>query len=174
MSPIGRPEPTEYHPDGLRYVGLVPGNDIVHTFSRQIDDSLARLRLVSAEDSLRRYAPGKWSVREVVGHMIDAERIFAYRALRFARSDETALPGFDENTYTPAARSDERAWPDLLAELELVRRGHVLMFDGLPVEAWHRRGIANGKEMTVRALAYNIAGHELHHMKVLQERYLSR
>ena len=111
-------------------------------------------------------------MREVVGHLIDAERIFAYRALRFARDDRTELPGFEQEDYAPAAQSDKRSWEDLLAELELVRRGNILMFRGLPHEAWLRRGVASSNEMSVRALAYCIAGHELHHMKVIREKYL--
>ncbi len=168
-----RPEPNEYAPYYEKYVSLVKEDDVLGALRRQIDDSLATLRAVSPEESLRRYAPGKWSLREVVGHLIDTERIFAYRALRFARADRTELPGFEQDSYAPAAKSDERSWADLLTEMELVRRANVLMFEGLPDEAWSRRGVASQNEMSVRALAYNIAGHELHHMKIVRERYLA-
>jgi hypothetical protein len=171
-SPTDKPEPSEYAPYYARYVALVEGNDVLGALGRQIEDTLATLRGIPPDVSLARYAPGKWSLREVVGHVIDAERIFAYRALRFARDDRTELPGFEQDDYAPAAQSDKRSWEDLLAELELVRRGNILMFRGLPHEAWLRKGVASGNEMSVRALAYNIAGHELHHMKVIREKYL--
>ena len=171
-STTNRPERSEYAPYYAKYVGLVEGNDILGALGRQIEDTLATLRGVPADVSLGRYAPGKWSLREVVGHLIDTERIFAYRALRFARDDRTELPGFEQDDYAPAAQSDKRSWGDLLAELELVRRGNILMFRGLPHEAWLHRGVASRNEMSVRALAYNIAGHELHHMKVIREKYL--
>jgi len=171
-STIERPDTSEYAPYYGKYVSLVEGNDVLGALEHQIDDSLATLRGVPSDVSLGRYAPGKWSLREVVGHLIDTERIFAYRALRFARDDRTELPGFEQEGYAPASRSDERAWPDLLAELELVRRGNILMFKGLPAEAWLRKGVASHNEMSVRALAYNMAGHELHHMKIVREKYL--
>jgi hypothetical protein len=169
---VERPGPDEYAPYYEKYVGRVASDDVVRTLGAQIETTLAFLQVVSTEDSLRRYAPGKWSVREVVGHMIDTERIFAYRALRFARNDRTELPGFEQDDYMPAARFDERLWHDLLAELEFVRGANILMFRGLDEAAWLRRGVASGCEMSVRALAYSIAGHELHHMEILRTRYL--
>lgn len=172
MPPVGKPEPSEFAPYYAKYIDLVEGDDVVRALGDQIQDSLATLKRVSPDDSLKRYAPGKWSLREVVGHLADSERIFAYRALRFARNDPTELPGFEQEPYMPAARFDERAWPDLLAELELVRRGDILMFRGLDREAWLRQGVASGSVMSVRALAYNIAGHELHHMRIVTARYL--
>lgn len=167
-----RPEPSEYAPYYERYVKLVESHDVVGALRGQIEDSLATLRGVSAEASLARYAPGKWSMREVVGHVIDAERIFAYRALRFGRGDRTALPGFEQDDYIPAARFDRRPWPDLLSEWEAVRRTSVLLFEGFDDEAWVRRGVASENEMSVRGVAYVIAGHERHHMGVLREKYL--
>lgn len=172
MGLVARPEPSEYAPYYEKYVSLVDG-DVVRALEGQIKGTLATLRSVSDEVSLGRYAPGKWSVREVVGHVIDSERIFAYRALRFARNDRTELAGFEPDDYMPAARFDRRPWPDLLAELELVRRANVFMFRGFDDEAWLRRGVASENEMSVRALAYNIAGHELHHMKIVRTRYLN-
>lgn len=169
---VVRPEASEYVPEYAKYISLVQGEDVLRALGDQIEGTLATLRKVSQQDSLRRYAAGKWSLREVVGHLIDAERIFAYRALRFARNDQTELPGFEQDDYVPAARFDERPWADLLAEFEAVRRANILMFRGLDGDAWSRRGVASGNTWSVRALAYGIAGHELHHMGVIRAKYL--
>src|ERR1017187_3186543 len=128
---IAKPEPSEHAPYYGRYVELVADGDILGTLPRQIGLTLAELRGISEEDSLKRYALGKWSVREVLGHMIDTERIFAYRALRFARNDHTPLPGFEQDDYIPAAQFDQRPWADLQKEFEAVRKSNVLMFRGL-------------------------------------------
>jgi hypothetical protein len=168
---IAKPDASEHAPYYCRYVDLVAPGDILGTLASQIDGNLAELRRVSEADSLKRYAPGKWSMREVLGHMIDTERIFAYRALRFARGDRTDLPGFEQDDYVAAAQFDRRPWAGLLEEFETVRRSNVLMFRGLGDEAWVRQGVANGNPMSVRAAAYVIAGHELHHMRVLREHY---
>jgi hypothetical protein len=168
---VSKPSDTEYASYFGRYVDLVPDGEILGILASQISGTLSSLRGVSDADSLKRYAEGKWSIREVVGHMIDTERIFAYRALRIARSDKTNLPGFEQDDYIPAAQFDRRPWKGLLEELEAVRHSNVLMFRGLHAEAWERQGISNGKLMSVRAAAYIIAGHELHHMKVLGEKY---
>jgi uncharacterized damage-inducible protein DinB len=168
---VSKPGAAEHAPYYSRYVDLVADGDILGTLAGQIDGTLVQLRKISQEDSLKRYAPGKWSVREVLGHMIDTERIFAYRALRFARNDRTDLPGFEQDDYVAAAQFDRRPWADLLAEFEAVRRSNLLMFQGLGEEAWVRLGTANGNAMSVRAAAYVIAGHELHHMQVLREKY---
>lgn len=153
---------------------MVTREDILRALASQLDVSMASLRGISHETSLRRYAPGKWSIREVLGHMIDTERIFAYRALRIARGDQTPLPSFDQDAYIEPARFDERPWPDLHTEFELVRRSNMQMFRGFDRAAWGRRGIASGHELTARAAAYVIAGHELHHMAIVRERYLGR
>ena len=168
---VAKPDASEHAPYYSRYVALVADGDILGTLAGQIGGTLAELRKIPDADSLKRYAAGKWSVREVVGHMIDTERIFAYRALRFARNDRTLLPGFEQDDYIPAAQFDRRPWADLLEEFEAVRRSNVLMFRGLSEEAWRRAGVANGDGMSVRAAAYVIAGHELHHMRVLREKY---
>lgn len=170
---IQRPEASEYASYFGKYVELVAGGDIVEALRGQVWGSLTTLRMVTEADSLRRYAEGKWSLREVAGHMIDTERIMAYRALRFARADGTDLPGFDQDRYAAAADFDARDWGGLLDEFELVRRANVLMFESFPAKAWGRSGMANGKPVTVRALAYIIAGHELHHMQIVRERYLA-
>ncbi len=166
---IGKPDASEYAPNYGMYISRVEGDDVLAALA---DTSVAELRSVSEEASLTRYAPGKWSLREVLGHVIDAERIFAYRALRFARNDPTELPGFEQDDLIPAAHFDQRPWADLLAEFELVRRGNLLLFAGFDREAWLRQGVASRNRISVRALAYVIAGHELHHMRVIRTKYL--
>ena len=168
---VAKPDVSEHAPYYSRYVALVADGDILGTLAGQIGGTLAELQKVSNEASLKRYAPGKWSVHEVVGHLIDTERIFAYRALRFARNDHKDLPGFEQDDYVREAQFDRRPWADLLEEFEAVRRSNVLLFRGLSEEAWRRAGVANGNGMSVRAAAYVIAGHELHHMRVLRENY---
>ncbi|MCC6367210.1 MAG: DinB family protein [Bryobacterales bacterium] len=170
---VHRPEISEYAEYYAKYVHLVGDGDVIKTLQSQMEATLATLRALTSGQTFQRYADGKWSIREVVGHIIDAERIFAYRALRFARNDQTPLHGFEQDGYIAPGRFDERHWEDLLDELEVVRRGTLLLFGGFDEAAWQRRGMANGAEITVRALAYVIAGHELHHMKIVRERYLA-
>ena len=119
------------------------------------------------------YAPGKWTIKEVLGHMGDAERVFAYRALTFARGESVPLPGFDEQAWTPASGARDRTVADLVDELAAVRRATLALLSHLPSTAPLCRGIANGREISVRALAWIIAGHERHHLRILRERYLS-
>jgi hypothetical protein len=168
---IARPDASEHAPYYSRYVDLVPDGDILATLATQIGGTLAELRKVSEADSLKRYAPGKWSIREVLGHMIDTERVFAYRALRFARGDRKNLLSFEQDEYVATAQFDRRPWSGLLEEFEAVRRSNLLMFRALGDEAWARQGVANGNPMSVRAAAYVIAGHELHHLRILREHY---
>ena len=170
---INKPEPSEYAPYYGKYISLVQSGDVLAALADQAAKSLAKLRSVSEETSLRRYAPGKWSMREVLGHVTDTERIFAYRALRFARNDATELSGFEQDDYVPAAHFDRRPWAELLAEFELVRRGNMLLFGGFDNAAWLRRGVASKNEISVRALVYIIAGHELHHMQIIRTKYLT-
>jgi len=167
-----RPDASEYAPYYGKYIELVPGNDVLSALRGQIGDTLGTLREVSDADSLRRYAEGKWSLREVAGHLMDTERIMAYRALRIARNDATPLAGFDQDPYIAAAGFDRRDWNGLIDEFEAVRRSNVLLFEGLEGEAWARLGVTNGNGISVRALGYIIAGHELHHMRIVRERYL--
>lgn len=140
--------------------------------SEQNKETLALLRGLSESQADSRYAPGKWSVKELVGHLIDSERIFTYRALRFARNDKTELPGFEQDDYIKHASFGARSIGDLADELEHVRRASLDLFRSLDEEAWQRRGLANDAEISVRALAYIIAGHELHHVQVLKTKYL--
>lgn len=153
------------------YISRVPHGDIAAQLKRQIRDTAALLRPLDATRARYRYAPDKWSVTEIVGHLADAERIFSYRALRFARDDQSPLPGFDENAYVPVAECDRRALADVLAEFEAVRAATVALVEGLPPAAWPRVGVASGHRMSVRAAVHVIAGHELHHVEVLKARY---
>ncbi|HKS28374.1 MAG TPA: DinB family protein [Pyrinomonadaceae bacterium] len=166
------PEETEYAPYYGRYVSLVPEGDIVATLAEQMDSTARLLRSIGEEKAAHRYAPGKWSIKELVGHVIDGERIFAYRALRFARGDQTALPGFEQDDYIRHANFDAVPFEELVREFELVRGANLLMFKHLDEEAWQRRGVASDAEVSVRALAFIMAGHERHHMEILRTRYL--
>lgn len=166
------PETSEYQPYYEKYIALVQGDDLAETLDHQLSDSLGMLCRISEAKSMHRYEPGKWSIKEVLGHLIDSERIFAYRALRFARKDHTPLSGFDQDPYVSAGRFDERPWSELVAEFEHVRRSTILFFRGVKPEAERLFGVANNSPITVRALGYVIAGHELHHMGILRERYL--
>ena len=168
---IGRPEATEYAPFYGTYVSKVPDGDLLETLEAQRREAQALLTAISEAKALHRYAPGKWSVKEVVGHLADSERVFCYRALRFARGDQTQLPGFDEKAYVPAGGFDARPVADLAAELDAVRRATIALLRSFDAAALARRGTANGKEVSVRALAYIIAGHERHHLAILRERY---
>ena len=169
---IGRPDETEYLSYYGRYISLVPDGDILTTLSEQLGDTLALLQGIPESRAGFRYAPDKWSIKELVGHLIDSERIFAYRALRFARKDETPLPGYEQDDYIRHASFDDYPLGELAAEFESVRRSSLFLFKHLEKEAWARRGVANEAEVSVRALAYIIAGHESHHRAILRSRYL--
>jgi uncharacterized damage-inducible protein DinB len=140
--------------------------------ARQADETIAVLRNQPPEIADHRYAEGKWSVKEVVGHVCDAERIFSYRILRIARADQTPLAGFDENAYVPAGNFAARTLESLLAEFAAVRQATIALIASLPDEAWARTGIANDNLISARALAYITTGHELHHREILLTRYL--
>lgn len=167
-----RPEPGDYADDYEKYISLVPQGDVVATLGQQLEATLALLRELPEEKGDFRYAEGKWSVKELVGHVCDSERVFGYRALCFARNDQTPLPGFDQDTFVNGARFGERQLSELIEELEYVRRANLFLFRQLNDEEWRRRGEANGQEVSVHALAYCMAGHELHHMQILRTRYL--
>ena len=168
---IGRPGPGEHVDYYGKYIALVAGDDAFAALANQLDGSLAPLRRLDDERALHRYVPGKWSVKEVVGHLMDGERVFAYRALRFARGDETPLPGYDENLWVPSARFDRLPLGALLEGWSATRAATIELFRSLDGEALERRGVANGHPMSVRALAWIIAGHELHHRMILCDRY---
>jgi hypothetical protein len=166
------PEISEYQSYYKKYIELVQGDNLTDVLDQQLTESLAMLCRISETKSLHRYEPAKWSIKEVVGHLVDSERIFAYRALRFARNDHTPLSGFDQDPYVAEANFDGRPWSELVAEFEHVRHSTILFYRGLKPEAEQRFGVANNAPITVRALGYVIAGHELHHMGVLREKYL--
>jgi hypothetical protein len=169
---MNKPDSTEYAPYFGKYIALAPDGDIVSTLDRQVESTLSLIRGLSEARGNHRYAPEKWSVKEVVGHLIDTERIFAYRALRFARNDATPLPGFDENLFVASAGFDSRSLADLADEFEHTRKSNVYLFKSLNSDAVLRRGVSNSDELSVRAIAHIIAGHELHHMGILRTRYL--
>lgn len=167
-----KPEAGEFLPYYGRYIDLVAPGDILTTLTQQMSDTQALINSLPASVGTYRYASEKWSVNEMVGHLMDSERIFVARALRFARNDSTALPGFEQDDYVRNATFDDYVLAELASELESLRRSTVLFFTHLSEDAWMRRGTANGAEVTVRALAYIVAGHELHHREMLQTRYL--
>lgn len=167
-----RPAKSEYVPFYEGYIALVPEGDVTATLETQMVETQALLRSLPASVATYRYAPNKWSVNELVGHLIDSERNFAFRALRFARNDPTPIPGFEQDDYVRNAAFDAHPLADLAAELEAVRQSTLLLFRHMDEAAWTRRGIANNAEVSVRALAYIIAGHERHHREILLARYL--
>ena len=170
---MNRPNETEYAPDFQGYVDQVSENDIMHVLRGELDELDVLLGGVSAEKETYAYADGKWTIREMIGHLIDGERVFGYRALCIARGEKQNLPGFDQNDYMLTAPYNHIELEDLLSELRLVRLSNIAMFRSLDEEAWNRVGTANGNEITVRALAFIMGGHVRHHMNVLKERYLN-
>ncbi|MGA2004945.1 MAG: DinB family protein [Terriglobales bacterium] len=169
---ITRPAPDEYAPYYEKYISRVQDSDILATLDDQRRQMVLLLSGRSEADGDIRYAPGKWTLKEVLGHICDAERVFAYRALRFSRGDATPLASFDENEYAKNSPYARRALSDLIEDFIAVRRATLSLFRNLDECAWTRRGVASNNEVTVRGLAYIIAGHELHHRRILQEKYL--
>jgi len=175
---IGRPERTEAAPYYFTYIDQVAGNngdgdgDILDILESQTDETTAFLRDISEEKSLYRYAPGKWSIRQMWSHVNDAERIFTSRALWFARGFESPLPSFDQEVAVAAAGADTVEWARHVEEFRQIRMATVALFRNLPADAWQRRGTASGNVISVRALAYLVAGHAAHHLTALRERYL--
>jgi hypothetical protein len=168
----GTPDPSEYPPYAADYVAHSSGRNVLDMLRTQIEETAALVHGLQPEMVDHRYAPGKWTIRQIIGHLGDGERVFSYRALRFSRGDGTPLAGFEENDYVAAAPFSRVPIEDLLSELESLRRGTIYLFQGLDEEALMRRGIANEKETTVRALAFIIAGHHDHHLEILRTRYL--
>lgn len=164
-----RGEAVEYY---FTYIDQVPEGDVCDILESQLPETLSLLRGISEEKSAFRYAPGKWSVREVLSHVNDAERLFVFRAFWFARGFDSPLPSFDQDAAIFAAGADERVWSSHVQEFAAIRAATVAFFRDLPAEAWMRRGIASDNPFTVRALAYITAGHAIHHARILRERYL--
>lgn len=172
MTPVfDRPEADEYAPFYQTYVVKVPAGNLLDHLEHQLADLAAVFGPMAPARGRYAYAPGKWTINEVVGHMADTERVFSYRLMSFARQDPAELPSFNENAWTPAGCFNDRALPDLVEELVAVRRASLALIRGLPADAPRRRGIASGREVSVRALGYLLYGHMAHHLGVLRERY---
>ncbi|MEX2414590.1 MAG: DinB family protein [Paenibacillaceae bacterium] len=169
---IHRPAATEYSSYFAKYIERVASDDLLHELEIQLNETTDLLADLSEEQTSFRYAQGKWSVKEVVGHMVDTERIMSYRALRIARGDVTPLPGFDENAYVSHSNFSVRSLQSLLQDFSIVRQATLNLLDQLPAHAWPRVGVVSNNEITVRALGFIIAGHELHHRNVIIERYI--
>lgn len=173
MKKIDKPVEGEYAPYTMMYIGLLPDDGLV---LKHLEDNLKATRdfiLSLPEEKLSfRYADGKWTIKEILVHLVDDERIYAYRALRFARNDKTELPGFEQDDYALHSGANERSLEDILNEFGTVRRATISLFEGFDSEALVRTGMADGKVMSVRAAAYHIAGHEKRHINIIKERYL--
>jgi hypothetical protein len=167
-----RPDPSEYAPYFGRYISLVPDGEIVDILRRQTGEYMAIYRGISEEKAASRYAPDKWSIKQVLGHLSDAERIFAYRGLAASRSERKPLPGFEQDDYVAAGAFDARSWRDLVDEFAAVRAASISLYGGMSDEMLTRLGHANNADVSARACGFMIAGHERHHIKLLQERYL--
>jgi hypothetical protein len=170
---VRRPEADEYAPFYAGYVARVPETDVLAALARQPDELRALAARFGGERERFRYAPGKWSVRELFGHLADAERVFGFRAFCFGRGERAALPGFDENDYVAAAGDDGRPLGGIVEEFGLARAANLAALRGLDAAAWDRVGTASGNPISVRALAFVMAGHARHHAAVLEERYLA-
>jgi uncharacterized damage-inducible protein DinB len=173
MKRIPKPEPNEYAPYVSRYISLLPDDGLI---LKHLEDNLRVttlfMRALPEEKLSYRYAEGKWTIKEIVGHLIDDERIYAYRALRFARNDQTELPGFEQDDYAVESGANERSLDNLLKEFAVVRRSTIALFNSFDDRVLTRSGVASGNVMSVRAIAYHLAGHELRHMNIIKERYL--
>ena len=168
----GRPQPNEFASYYSIYIDRITSDDISAVLATQMDETLAFLSQISEEQSLHRYAPDKWSMRELLGHVNDTERVFMFRALWFARGFQDSLPSFDQEIGFKAANSDDASWASHVEEFRAVRSATLAFFRNLPSDAWLRGGIASDSPVTVRALAYIVAGHVSHHMAILRDRYL--
>ena len=169
---LGRPQTTEAAPYYFTYIDQVAGNDALAAMESQLEPALALLSSITEEKSLQRYAPGKWSMRQALNHVSDAERVFAMRALWFGRGLESPLPSFEQEIAVQGAAADKIAWKEHVEELRRVRLASIALFKNLPAQAWERGGIASDNRFTVRALGFIVAGHLAHHLKIFRERYL--
>ena len=172
QSAIGRPDGSEFAEYYTGYIGKVPGADIMSFLQSQLESTATLIRGIDDAKGGYRYAASKWTIKELLGHIIDTERVFAYRALVFSRNDATPLPGFDQEPWAKSANHANVPMTELAAEFESVRRASICLFRNMAAEDWMRQGIGNNKKMTTRAAAYIIAGHTQHHLDILKERYL--
>ena len=168
-----RPAATEAAPYYFRYIDLVADEDVVGTLQKQLTETHSFLKSISEEKSLERYAPGKWTLRQLLNHVNDGERVFLYRALWFARGFPEPLPSFDQDVGVAGSDANNVSWADLVEEFRNIRLATISFFKNLSEDAWSRTGTASDNPFTVRALAYIIAGHAAHHRNVIQERYLN-
>ena len=169
---ISKPAPGEYAPHYATYIQRVEGIDLVAELEHSRERFLTFLRSIPQDKLDYRYQTDKWTTKEVLVHMMDVERIFSYRALRFSRNDSTALSGFDDEAYVAESNASARSLTDITVEYSAIRASTIELFGNINEEMSRRSGIANGKEMSVRAIGYTIVGHELHHMDVIRQKYL--
>lgn len=169
---IGRPEANETAPYYFTYINQIPSDNILAELETQSEGMLVFLSGISDEQSLHRYAPEKWSIRQVLSHINDTERAFVFRALWFARGFDSPLPGFDQNIAIAAAGAEEISWARHVEEFRGIRMATLSLFRNMPPEGWTRTGVASGYPFTVRSLAYIIAGHAAHHAAILRDRYM--
>lgn len=169
---MARPDRSEAAPYYFGYIDLVPEGDICALLDAQLGETLAELDGISDEQSAHRYAPDKWSIRQVVAHLADCERLFLFRAFWFARGFQSPLPSFDQHVAMAAAAADQRPWRDHIEDFRAARQAAVSFYRGLPPEAWSRGGTASDTPFTVRALAHLAAGHVIHHLALVRARYL--
>ena len=173
MTPFPRPERSESAEYYFNYIDQVPSGDIRDVLAAQAVDILPLLEGISEEQSVGRYAPDKWTIRQVLSHINDTERVFTMRALWFARGLQEPMPSFDQNVAIAGAEADDRTWASHLEEFKAIRASTLALLNGLPEDTWSRQGIASGHAVTVRALAFITAGHAAHHARILRERYLT-
>ncbi len=169
---LARPDESEYASTFASSINQVPEGDVLEILAKQIEETVEFLNGLGEEKANYRYAPGKWSIKQVVGHLIDSERIITYRALRLARGDETSLPGYEENNYADRANCDELTLKVLTEELHAVRKSSLYLFKSFDDKMWLRKGKASGFDFSVRTFPYQVVGHEIHHLRIIRERYL--
>jgi hypothetical protein len=167
-----RPEKNEYPASYEQYVSLIPGENVIRSLESQMLEMQALVSDLPSEKEDYAYAPGKWTIKEVIGHLIDCERVFGYRVLRFARGDNQALPGFDDKMFVPAGKFNKRSFYDLAHEFSVLREANIILFKTLDEEALLRKGTADNNELSVRAYMFFIAGHSAHHVRTIKSRYL--
>lgn len=172
MEHIHRPDTAEYPEYYHTYISKTSGDDIVSLLRNGLQEVEALIKDLPADKLDFRYQSGKWTIKEILVHLMDAERIFSYRALRFSRGDKTGLPGFDEDEYVPNSEASERSAESILSEYRALRMSTIAFFENMTLNMLTRSGFANGQEISVRSLAYIIPGHEIHHLAVIRERYL--
>ncbi|UJF31297.1 DinB family protein [Paenibacillus hexagrammi] len=171
---LNRPDSTEYYPYVSGYIHLVPDGDYISYLAKQLEELNALFAEVSEEQGSYAYAPGKWSIKEIIGHITDTERVMSYRLLRIARGDsDISLPGFDQDSFIQSAAFSELTLETLLADFRAVRKATLTLLTTITDQAWLRKGLVNDNEISARAIAYTLAGHAQHHMNVLRDKYLS-